>query len=256
MEPPDNDGHHRPRLGTASRLAAVAIALALLGGLSAAFLLRLPHPAPRRLRTVASPTSPPIAPFAFTSVTVHPLPSAVGEPTTSASSVAVSVRASLGRFYQLSVSTPSAWTHGVPGQAWDAFAADVRDQARADAKALTLGGQVASIRSLTVDSATLEVDVLLDRQGHAQAATAQVSIQATGDTSTGPPVLVTINDAFILRRLDQSWLVTAWPRAKVSIGPVPTPPVGPSVGPSTAPSAGGSSAPAVGSPTPTPRVSP
>jgi hypothetical protein len=249
IDAPGTGSHPRPRLGTAARIAVAVVALGLVGA-SVAYVLskspRVTHPP--LTKPVASPTVPPTPAFAFTEANLHALPSEPGVSTTAATSVLDSVKASLTKFYSLTLSTPSTWSRGVPDSAWDAFAPDVRARAKGDAASLALGNQLPSLETVAVSSATLDVSVLLDPSGHATAATAVVSIQATGLLKTAQRVTIGVDAAFVLRRLDQTWLVTGWPDAHLTTAPAPTVSPTPEVGPSGSP---GASAPGA-----TPETSP
>ena len=228
--------------------------LIAVGLLAASVLLvlarspRVVHGAPVPPR----PTPPPAAAFGFTSVKIHPLPARRGVSTKASSWVAQDVRASLTGFYDATLTRPSTWTRGVPDDAWNAFAPSVRDRASGDGKSLALGNQVPNLRSLTVGSGTLDVTVLIDPSGHAQATVARVSIVASGALDTGAPIQVSVDASFLLRRVDRRWLITGWPEASVRVEPV-APSVGPSAGPSSgiSPSApAGPTTPPPGAPTP------
>ena len=109
------------------------------------------------------------------------------------------------------------------------------------------------MRSLTVGSATLDITVLIDAAGHAQATVARVSIEASGALNDGSTVQVTVDASFVLRRIDQRWLITGWPQASLHIEPALAPSVGPSTGVSPSAPAGGAASPSAG---PTPQASP
>ena len=240
----------RRRLGTAARIAVVVIAVGLLAASVVLVLARNPRVL-HRTSVPPRPSAPPAVAFGFTSVRIHALPARRGTSTNASTSVA-----SLTGFYDSTLTRPSTWTRGVPDDTWDAFAPNVRDRATSDAKSLALGNQVPDLRSLGVGSATLDVTVLIDPSGHAQATVARVSIEAGGALDTGAPIQVTVDASFVLRRIDQRWLITGWPEASLRVGPA-APSVGPSAGPSSgiSPSApGGGAAPTPG--VPTPQVSP
>src|SRR5439155_19584101 len=242
----------RRRHGTAARIAVVFVALGLLAASVVLVVTRKPravHLAPVPPR----PTQPPAAAFAFTSVRIHPLPAQRGVSTKTSTSVAEDVRGSLSSFYDAALTRPSTWTRGVPSDAWDAFDPTVRDRATSDEKSLALGDQAPDLRSLTVGSATLDITVLIDAAGHAQATVARVSIEASGALNDGSTVQVTVDASFVLRRIDQRWLITGWPQASLHIEPALAPSVGPSTGVSPSAPAGGAASPSAG---PTPQASP
>ena len=233
----------------------MVIAVGLLAASVVLVLARNPRVV-HRTSVPPRPSAPPAVAFGFTSVRIHALPARRGTSTNASTSVAEDVRASLTGFYDSTLTRPSTWTRGVPDDAWDAFAPTVRDRATGDGTSLALGNQVPDLRSLTVGSATLDVTVLIDPSGHAQATVARVSIEASGALDTGAPIQVTVDASFVLRRIDQRWLITGWPEASLRVGPA-APSVGPSAGPSSgiSPSApGGGAAPTPG--VPTPQVSP
>ena len=250
MDAPSANGYRRPRLGTVARLAVAIIALGLLAVSVAFVIAKKPSVATRPRPPVASPPAPRTPPFAFTEAHLHTLPSRNGVPTTAATSVLDSARTSLTSFYSLTLTTPSTWSRGVPNQAWDGFAPDAGDRARSDAASLALGNQLPDLEAVRVASATLDVSVLVDATGHAQAATAAVSIHANGVLRGGQPVVIGIDASFVLRRLDRQWLITGWPSAHLTTGPAPTPT------PSPTPAAGPSASPGASVATPTPGTSP
>lgn len=219
-------------------MAVIALALA---GASVLFVLsKNPSAVPHRFPSpVASQTVPPTPAFAFTEAKVRALRSEPGVPTGTASSVLDAARTSLTNFYALTLTTPSAWTNGAPDGAWDAFAPAARRRARDDATSLALGKQLPGLASLRVTSATLDVAVLIDPSGHAQAATAVVSVRADGLLADGRSALIALDASFVLRRLDRRWLITGWPAAKLSMEPVPSSSPTPAPGPSATAGASG-----------------
>jgi hypothetical protein len=153
---------------------------------------------------------------------------------------AAKVQATLSAFYDAAFLDPATRRQALSASAWNAFARDVREQARSDAASLTLGETGANIDTLSVTDATLSVRVLLDPQGRPQAAVATVAFDAAGMLKGGEAVVVTNRASFLLRPAGANWVVVGYPDASTDVQS-PTPSPSGTASPTPAPS--GSSSP-------------
>jgi hypothetical protein len=214
-------------------VVAAVVGFVLLGGGGSPI-----GPSPTPLPT--SPPAPPREAFVF------PLDRTTATSTgrrnnAGARTAATRIQATLSGFYDAAFMDPENRKRGLPAGAWDGFAPRVRERARSDAEALTLGTSGPSITDLSVTEASLSVRVLLDPRGRPHAAVATVRFDAEGTLQTGESVVVSNRASFLLEPDGDTWLVVGYPRAETeveSVAPSPTPSV--SVTPSGSPSPGAS----------------
>ncbi|MGH2557238.1 MAG: hypothetical protein ACRDHO_16230 [Actinomycetota bacterium] len=157
-----------------------------------------------------------------------------------ARNAATAIQSTLSGFYDAAFMDPETWKQGFPPDAWKAFAAPLRKQAKADADALTLGEAAASIERLSVTNASLSVRLLIDPRGRPTAAFATVVLDASGTATGGEPVLVTNRATFLLRPSGRRWLVVGYPRAATNVESPSSPSPGATATPSGSPSPGAS----------------
>jgi hypothetical protein len=216
-------------------LALITVsAFVLLGGGSA--------PGPSQPPASTSPPVPPREAFVF------PLEKTTATSTgrrnnAAARTAATRIQTTLSAFYDAAFMDPTNRAQTLPPEVWNAFARQVRDKARSDAAALTLGETGPSIDELSVTDASLFVRVLLDPRGRPRAAVATVAFDASGTLRSGEAVLVSNRASFLLEPDGTRWLVVGYPSAKTEVEtPTPTPSPGASASatPSGSPSPGAS----------------
>jgi ketosteroid isomerase-like protein len=144
------------------------------------------------------------------------------------------IQATLSAFYDAAFMDPKARKQGLPPASWKAFAEPLQQRAKADAASLTLGEAASGIQSLSVTDASLSVRLLLDPQGHPDAAVATVIFDASGKLAGGEPVAVSNRATFLLRPSGDAWLVVGYPGATTTVDSVPSPSPGAATPSSTA----------------------
>jgi len=142
----------------------------------------------------------------------------------------------MSAFYDAAFMDPKSRQHGLAPEAWNGFASELRERAKADTDSLTLGQAGSTIDTLSVSAASLAVRVLLDPSGRPEAAIANVTFEASGTIAGGGPVKVSNQASFLLRPASGgTWLVVGYPRVKTDVQ-TPPPGVSPSATPSSSPS--------------------
>jgi hypothetical protein len=231
------------------RLARILVAVLVLAvvGVSIAMVVARSHhtpvgsPGPNSTPSGSSPApsaSPPRVAFNF------PPPEIIGQAVLGggkhlAVDPAQLIQTALSRYYDQAFMDPATWTGGVPGAAWSAFDASIRDQAKEDASSLALGTSIPDLASLQVTKATLTVHVLLDAKDQPEAAEADVVFLAAGVDSGAGQVTVTNRATFLFRLVGGEWLIFAYPTTTTTVTTTPTSPSATPTATST-PSAGAS----------------
>jgi hypothetical protein len=224
-----------PRRKGRSRIASLLVALALVAvaGIAASVMIA------RRSEPVATPTTrptlvptsppttlPPRQAFSFTDVQVRSVPVAGRDGSNEAARGAGEAAAGvLSAFYDRAFFDPATWPRGVPDEAWEAFDPAVLERAQRDVASFSLGDAGPDLASLEVTEAELIIQVLLDANGHAQAAFADVVFEADGVVHDGRAVEVRSRATYLLRPTDGAWRIVGYPDASTRIeeAPVPSP---------------------------------
>ncbi len=150
------------------------------------------------------------------------------------------VRATLDALYGGGIVDRARWRSGPPASVWNAFAPDIRDQARADRTAFTLGDTGVSLQSLDISSSRLTIRFLMDEKGHATSAVVTSVITGEGTVKGSGPVILRADARFLFEPVDGAWLITGYPHAAVVVtspdasGAPATPTTAPTVGTGTA----------------------
>jgi hypothetical protein len=166
-----------------------------------------------------APLLPLRPPFVFRIDRVH-VDSTGRRGTGAAQDAAVEMAGNLSSFYDAVFMDPATWKGGVPDEAWALFDASIRDRARKDAAAFTLGAQAVALRGLEVEDTSLYLTVLVDPRGSPQTAVATVKFEATGMFDGGQQATVTNKASFLFHIRDGQWVVFGYPIASTSIAPV------------------------------------
>ncbi len=133
--------------------------------------------------------------------------------------VAREIRRDLSEFYIDAFLVSSSWTDGVPKEAWEIFAPAARKQAQRDASSFSLGKNGRSVSALTATGSALQVRVLFDSSGRPEAATAVAALKADGRTKAGQTFELSNRSGFVLRPVDDRWLIVGYPNVQTSLKP-------------------------------------
>lgn len=141
-----------------------------------------------------------------------------------AGDASVEIAGRLSSFYDTVFMDPKTWKDGVPDEAWELFDPSIRDRARRDGAAFTLGSQAATLQSMRVEDSSFSVSVLLDPRGNPRAAVATVKFEAVGTFDGGQDATITNEASFLLQPRNGEWVVFGYPQASTSVeAQVPTP---------------------------------
>ncbi len=152
------------------------------------------------------------------------------------------IEQSLANLYGQAIVDQTNWTAGPPASVWNAFAPEVRQRAQSDRAAFTMGSSGRLLSNLDISSSSLTIRYLIEPGGRIAGVQANVSIVGTGEVSGSGAVNVVVSGKFLMQQVGNSWLITGYPAASVTVkSPHPPTPSSPSGTPaSPTPSATGS----------------
>lgn len=207
---------HRRRL--VLQIAAGVVALALIGW-AIATMVGGSTTAPQGSGAPSpgvSPTVPGRALFFF-KIDDKPAAATGKRVPAAADNAAVEIAGRLSAFYDTVFMDPATWSVGVPDKAWKIFDPAILDRAQRDADAFTLGDPPPDLAALAVDESALVVKILLDPNGRADAAVAEVTFVASGELKDGTGVEVTNHASLLLRVEGGLWFVFGYPNATTKV---------------------------------------
>jgi hypothetical protein len=221
-------------------IAAVVVSLGVTTAVAFALLGGGGTPQPPRAPGPGSPSAPPRAAFVLPLAKTSTV--ALRKRNAGATRNAVTaIQTTLSGFYDAAFMDPKTWKEGLPSGAWEAFVEGLRDQAKADAGALTLGEAAATMERLDVTNASLSVRLLLDPKGRPTAAFATVVLDGSATLAGDEPVIVSNRATFLMRPSGGQWLVAGYPRVTTNVESPPSP--SPGAGGTPSPTPSGSASP-------------
>ena len=145
----------------------------------------------------------------------------------SATAAGRAIQTRLSELYDQTLADPSSWKEGPPAGTWEVFASGIRARARQDAQAFTLGKAGPGMQQLTIGSATVKVEVLLNQYGKVEGAEANVAIDGTGQVQGSGAVQVSARADLLLSFLSGRWVITGYPDAHLDVSTAPASPLRP-----------------------------
>jgi hypothetical protein len=133
------------------------------------------------------------------------------------SAPAAQIAASLDALYGQGIADQARWRSGPATNVWNAFAPSIRDRARADRTAFTVGKTGASLQSLEISSSRLTIRFLLDEKGRATSAIATALVTGAGTVKGSGPVTLEASGRFFFEPVNGAWLITGYPDASVNV---------------------------------------
>ena len=225
-EPSNGPGGRSNRAASSAggrrRLAWVAAAVVglALAGLALWLFTRGSTPSTQTASPPASPTASPTIPVrpAFVFSVRSRQPAATGRlKRGAADDASAEIGSNLSAFYDTAFLDPNTWKKGVPKDAWSIFDPSMADQAKKDAKDLTLGERVPDLTNLSVNESSVSVKILEDAEGKPLAAVARVDFVAVGALQSGDKVTVTNHADFLLKLEGGDWLVIGYRNASTDV---------------------------------------
>jgi len=138
------------------------------------------------------------------------------------------VQATLSAMYDGLFLDPHAWSTAPPSDVYDHFTGTAKPAAEKAGDSLGLGTLTGTIKTLSVDSSSLSVRVLIDPSGHPASAVGLVQFVATAQTKTGSTIRINRKAQYLLENVDGTWLVSGFPRTTTTVDKIVLSPVPPS----------------------------
>jgi hypothetical protein len=168
-------------------------------------------------RTGPPPASVTVSGFAFEHHKVVALRVNRRKPVPDLAAASAAIESSLTSLYGQAVVNRTNWANGPPPAVWNAFAPAIRDRARRDRAAFTIGDSGRLLSRLDISSSDLTIRFLLDDGGHVTAAQAAVSVNGTGEVKGSGAVNLVVRSRLLLQPVDGVWLITGYPAASVTV---------------------------------------
>jgi len=195
---------------------AIGIAVVLIGAVA---VLAIVLSGNRRVL----PFVPKRAPFTFKLGNVSTV--SLKKKTPGVGQVPESVQTTLSEMYDGLFLDPHAWSTAPPSDVYDHFTDASKATAQQNGTSLGLGSLTGTIKSLKVDSSNLDVQVLVDPNGHPTSAMGTVTFVATAQTRTGWTIRITRQAQYLMESVGGTWLVAGFPKTATTVDRIVMSPV-------------------------------
>jgi len=195
----------------------IVLGIAAIGAGAFFFLRSGTTATPGSLHRPTSTKPPPRLAFAFKVGRVRAVNLSRRSVKKQSAEAAAAIGQRLSVFYDRAFTDPASWKNGVPVDAWNVFAASVRDRAKRDASSFTPATTGVNLASFEVTKSVLRMTVSFDTSAHPQAAFVTVLFRGTGQLVGGEMVQVENAATFLFRPASERWFIAGYPHAKTTV---------------------------------------